>query len=230
MSVFRQIFPIIFAPFRLLDNFLRHKDNLLELHLNYGPSFVKIKTIHKDQFMSDDLLIASYVLFLGRYFYICNDRQTDVIRDFLGRTIGNGNNDIKELSAEIFATVVETLNPMEQHAVEKLFFMGIPPLVYSEGEEPIRSYAKYVFLVFKKGEHLTSTFHMSMGPDIVFLPLTVAILYEFVVDKLGNKNKKQQLDGTIIDLLEAHNQFDCRSLYALSTLPVEFLIKNNITY
>jgi len=88
MAIFRLYFNY-FAPIRWLANLLtQRKDNVLEWHLNYGPSFVKIETKHKEQFLPDDLLIAGYVLFLARYFFICDDRQVDVVREFLLSEIG----------------------------------------------------------------------------------------------------------------------------------------------
>ena len=227
MTIFRPVFTIFFAPFRFLANLFQHKDNLLEWHFNYGSSSVQIKTKHKEQSLADDLLIAGYILFLARYFYICDDRQIQVVRNCLEQEIGNV--EPKELPAKLWNIVGQTLNKMESRAIYGLFLGGIPPLGYSENEEPSRSYAKYSFLVFERSGNLTSTFHMSSGPDIAFLPLTVAILYEFVVDKLRDKNKKETLDTSITDLLNAHHQTDCRSLAALGKLPVEILASNNIT-
>lgn len=232
--IFKIIFAIIFAPIRWLANLLiSHKDNLLEWHFNYGPYFIHIKTKHREQFLTDGLLIASYILFLARYFYICDERQTEVIKDLLRNEIGNKKNNYKELSSKIWDAIWQTLNETERHAVSNLYsniFRGMPPLSYSE-EETNRSYAKYSFLVFeRRNDYLTSIFQMSAGADIIFLPLTVAVLYVFVVNKLRDKNKKEILNKAIVDLLEAYNKVDCRSLAGLERLPVEIINQNNIDY
>jgi len=237
MAIFRFIFSIIFAPIRLLANLLtKRKDNVLEWHLNYGPSFVKIQTNHKEQFLPDDLLIASYVLFLARYFYICDDRQTNIVRDFLLEEIKKSQKS-NEITPKLYEVVFQTLSQMEKDATLGLFkiynrFLPIPPLTFSEDEEPRHSFAKYHFGVFKRsgGNGLGHIFHMSAGPDIILLPLTVGILYEYAVNKLRDKDKKDKLDNSIIDLLKKHSVVDCRSMAGQNELPNEIISNNNLNY
>jgi len=237
MAIFRFIFSIIFAPFRWLANSLtQRKDNVLEWHLNYGPSFIKIQTNHKEQFLPDDLLIASYILFLARYFYICDDRQADVVRNFLLEEIEKSQKP-NEITPKLYEVVFQTLNQMEKDATLGLFkiynrFLPIPPLTFSEDEEPSHSLAKYSFLVFERsgGNGLGHIFHMSAGPDIILLPLTVGILYEYVINKLRDKDKKEKLDNSIIDLLKKHSAVDCRSMTGQNELPNEVISNNNLNY
>jgi len=240
MVLFRFLFSIIFAPIRWLANLLtQRKDNVLEWHLNYGPSFVKIQTSHKEQLLPDDLLIASYILFLARYFYICDERQINIMRDFLLHQ----NEIISKLkSAEmknlrLYEIVFQTLNQWEKEAVIALFkiynkLLGTPPCTYSEDKEVKHSLAKYKFLVFKRsgGRGLASIFHMSAGPDIILLPLTVGILYDYVANKLRGKDKKEKLDNSIIDLLRKYSVVDCRSIASLNKLPNEVIVRNNLNY
>ena len=236
MAVFRFIFTIIFAPIRSLANLLtQHKDNVLEWHLNYGPSFVKIQTNHREQTLPDDLLIASYILFLARYFYICDDRQTDVVRNFLLEQIQKSQKP-NELTPKLYEVVFQTLSQMEKDATLGLLkiynkFLPIPPLTFSEDEEPRHSFAKYKFLVFERSgkNGLGHIFHMSAGPDIILLPLTVGILYEYVINKLRDKNKKEKLDNSIVDLLKKHSIVDCRSMTGQNKLPNEVVSNNNLT-
>lgn len=237
MAIFRFIFSIIFAPIRLLANlFTQRKDNILEWHLNYGPSFVKIQTNHKEQFLADDSLIAGYILFLARYFYICDDRQIDIVRDFLLEAIEKSQKP-NEITPKLYEVVFQTLNQMEKDATLGLFkiynrFLPIPPLTFSEDEEPRHSFAKYKFLVFERsgGNGLGHIFHMSAGPDIILLPLTVGILYEYVVIKLRDKDKKEKLNNSIVELLKKHSVVDCRSMAGQNELPNEVINNNNLNY
>lgn len=238
MAIFRFIFSIIFAPIRLIANFLtQRKDNLLEWHLNYGPSFVKIQTIHKEQILSDDLLIAGYLHFLARYFRICDDRQTNIVQDLLLEEIVKSQEPI-EITQKLYEVVFQTLNQMEKDATIGLFRIydkflpPMPPLTFSEDEEPKYSIAKYKFFVFKRGfgKDLINIFHMSSGPDIILLPLTVGILYEYIINKFQDKNKKEKLDNSIIDLLKKYSDVDCRSIMALNELPNEIIKQNNLNY
>ena len=233
MTFLRPIFAILLAPFFWLFNLPRHKNNNLEWHFIYGPSFIKIETKYKDQILADDLLIAGFLLFLARFFYICDERQPNVVRNYLFEAI-KGSYETSELGGKLYEVVFQTLSKMEKDATLGLFksfsFLAIPPMAYSEDEEPHHSFAKYSFLVFEHNGHLTSIFHMSFGPDIILLPLTVGILYAYVANKLRSENKKGKLDRSIIDLLEAHTSIDCRSLNGLHELPIEIISKNNLNY
>lgn len=233
MTFIRAIFAILLAPFIWLLNLPRGKNSDLEWRFNYGPSFVKIETKYREQFLADDLLIASYLLFLARYFFICDERQPDVVRNYLLEAIKE-KYEISELGGRLYEVVFQTLNQTEKDATLGLLktfsFIAIPPMTFSEGEEPRHSFAKYSFLVFNRGGQLGSTFHMSFGPDIILLPLTVGILYAYVVNKLRDKNKKEKLDRMIIELLEAHDSVDSRSMDALNKLPMSIISKNHLNY
>lgn len=75
MIFLRPVFAILVAPFRWLESLFQHKDNLLELHFSYGSSAIQIKTINKEVSLSDDLLIASYLLFWRDIFiFVTKDR------------------------------------------------------------------------------------------------------------------------------------------------------------
>jgi len=71
---------------------------------------------------------------------------------------------------------------------------------------------------------------MSAGPDIILLPLTVGILYDYVINKMRNKAKKEKLDHSIIDLLKKYEFVDCCSMEASNELPNEVIANNNLNY
>src|SRR3989344_6416715 len=163
MAVFRIIHAILFSPIKWAANLFQHRDNLLEWRLNYGPFFIKIQTSHSEQILADDLMIASYILFLARYFYICDTRQTEIVREYLLGAIRETHKP-SEIGRNIYKVIFQTLNRMEREALVGLFsihniFSPVPPMTYSEDEEPSHSFAKYSFLVFDRSQ-LTSTFHM----------------------------------------------------------------------
>ena len=194
--------------------FFKHRDNLLEWHLKYDDYLVQITTKHIGQLVPDGLLIASYILFLARYFRICDDRQVQVMKEFLNKEIGASKSDINYLPRKINDLIKQTLNKRQKHAVDQ-FPMGEPPYAFTEDDVLTKSYAHYSFLVFEQVGSLTSTFHMSLGWDIIFLPLTVGILYNHVCLKLGDIDKKEILDKAILDLLRAYDHVNCRSYTGL---------------
>ncbi len=108
---------------------------------------------------------------MARYFFICDERQIEPVKNLLYKEIGNKKTNPEELSSKVWDVVWQTLNEMERHAVGKLYsniFRGMPPMFYSE-QETNRSYAKYSFFVFENGKgYLSSIFHMFTGADIIF--------------------------------------------------------------
>lgn len=224
------IFWIIFTPIKWLENSLtKRKDNILEWHLNYGPSFVKIETNYKGQFLCDDLLIASYILFLAKYFYICDNKQVDVVRNFLLEEIEKSEKP-NIVTVKLYELIFQTFNQRDKNIINK--FLPNPPLTFSEDEEPVRSVAKYTFSVFKHSNDngLGHILHMSFGPDILLLPLTVGILYEYVVDKLEDKGKKEKLNNLVIEMMKKHSSVDCRSIKGQNELPNEIIKDNDLKY
>lgn len=232
MAVFRLFLAIIFRPIELLANLFKHKDNLLEWHLNYDKYIVHIKTKYKGQLLPDGLLVASYILFLARYFRICDERQIDVMKSFLNEEIGNDISDLKYLPLKIYYLVKQTLSETDRHVADEMFFMGEPPWAFYENADLLSgSYSRYSFLVFENGGVLTSRFYMSvLSANVIFLPLTVAILYNYVAKKLEDKSKKQILDKAILDLLRTYETVNCRSLAGLYKVPVDIINQNNVNY
>lgn len=219
------LFAIVFTPIRWVwDALFRARHCLLEWRFVYGASLVNIRTTMA--FADHRLLVVGYILFLARYFYICDDRQVTVVRDLLRDAIRNSQQP-REITERLYETAVGTLNSLERNVVGKLFRLD-PPLTFSEDEQPRSPGAKYAFLVSGRGGVVRSTFHMSGGADMILLPLTVGVLYEYVVSKIRTADQKAKLDQSIVDLLEAHKAVDCRSRKGLSTLPCEIIEKNSI--
>lgn len=219
MIFLRPIVAFLFAPLNWISDWLlRPRNSILEWRFIYRQYSIKIEATYGDVSRPDQLLICGYILFLARYFYICDDRQIEVVRNYLLKEI-KGQFDKKLLGRNLCEASIQTLSERERKAVSMFFPLG-PPLEYAEDDEPVHSFAKYSFLVSQHNGQVYSTFHMQVGtPNIVFLPLTVGILYAYVTDKLRDKDKKKILDRAIIDLLEAHNAVDCRSLDGLIKLP-----------
>lgn len=230
MAFIKLIFALILWPITLLDKLFKHKDNLLEWHLSYEKYIVQIKTKYKGNSLSDGLLIASYILFLARYFRICDDRQVVVMKDFLNKEIGNSASEVVALIRKINYLIKQTLNDRERDTVDQFFSRGELPYAFFEDGSVSESLSRYLFLVFEQDGKLTSRFHMSVGWDIVFLPLTVGVLYGHVISKLKDSSKKEILDKAILDLLRTYETVNCRSLAGLYKVPVEVINQNNIDY
>jgi len=208
---------------------------LLSYNFEYAPPFLHITITQKERPLSDDILIISYVLFLSRYFYICDARQISIMMNVVRSMMGNESAGRDDFLQKVYRSIFETLNEKEKDAVTKLgpsFYL----LGYLQVPTPEKTYAKYKLVIAENKGHIGHLFHLSFGPDIIFLPLTVPIFYAFITDMLKDKHKKDKLDKCILDLLVAYNLIDyktsndscCRSLEGLHVLPIKILKQNHI--
>src|SRR3989344_3132170 len=196
MHILKTLFAILIKPIILVvDLLFKPKNNLLEWHMNFEPFFMKIKTKSNKDVMSDNLLITSFLLYLSRYFFICDNRQTDIVRNFFINEIKAGEGSLL-ISLSMYDLIHTTLNDAEKNIADKIFisFVGSRvPAIYSEEEFQKRSFGKYSFLVCKDGDKLRTYLNFSLGLDIILLPLSTVLLYVFVASKLQNKNNKKIL-------------------------------------
>lgn len=210
-------------------------EELINWNFEYTTHFIHITVSEKGEPLSDDMLILSYLFFLSRYFYICDDRQISIMMNVIRSMMGNKQEGIDEFLQKVYQSIFSTLNEKEKNAITKLgpsfFLLGYLPVPASE-----ETYAKYKLVIAESKGRIGHLFHLSFGPDIIFLPLTVPIFYTFITDALRDKHKKDKLDKCILDLLVAYNLIDykssnnscCRSLEGLHVLPIKILKQNNI--
>lgn len=226
MLFLRMIAAILLIPFNWFYNLFQHNNNILEWHLNYGRSEIDITTISPKQ-PTEALLISAYLLFVGRYFFICDERQEHSVRQALKEVVNDENEFKTELPSHraklhLYEAALSTLSDDERQAAQQLFMKGIPPIVIIEGKKPARSFAKYSFLVFVRQGELYGNFHMSAEADIVLLPITLGTLYDFVAAKVTGRNKILLRNG-IIGLLDVQEEHGCRSVLQMHQQPMEIL-------
>jgi hypothetical protein len=209
---------IVFFPFRWLYGVLYRKHATIRLQITYGSGKAYITSQYESDQQEFKYLIITYILFLSRYFFICEERQTKPVSSRLAEYIkraGSGD----QLAGILLETVHATLNQKEKGAVVGLFsFRNLPPLTYTEGTNTGAKMAQYTLTTYKRGDRWSIDFYMSAGPDIILLPITVGILYEYVSDKIGAEYRAV-LDSCISQLLAAQELSDCRSARNATRLP-----------
>lgn len=229
MGLIKFIFVVIFRPIIWLsDKLQRPKDTLLEWEMNFEPFIMKIKMETKEDVVSDELLITAYLLYLSRYFYVCDERQVDAVRGFYILI----KDDTKPGNAtyQMFDLLLTTLNAAERNAAIQTFssFVGPSsiPAIPAEEEFEGKTFGRYFFSIYKTGSNLRSYFTMSLGLDIILMPLSTVLLYIFVLYKFKDKNSRKLLDHVIQEMLDMHGRVNYRSLLVSKDLPLE-IIKNN---
>ena len=217
----RVIFALLFAPFRLLFNLLTKPSRpIAEFEFTFGSGLCHIKlTLPKNE--NDDALIAGYIMYLARYFYICDERQIKLMQNLLTKEAEAKKKGDINFTEKIYQNILQTLNEQERYAVNKLFaFPKLPPLLYAEDKVPSYPIATYKLFVTEQNKSWGHIFHLSAGADILLLPLLVGIFYEYVKDKTKSGDV---LDETIVRLISSYNDIDCRSSEALNKLPDKIL-------
>ena len=208
--------------------FRRRKDNLIEFHFNFASNIKcyieKIENEHR--YSNDFILIAAYIMFIARYFYICDDRQVEPMKKELSRFFRSnfdlGTDNFYEYNGKIYELIFKTLNQNEQNALVKLFSFT-PPLRLIEKPFDDKSLAKYSFVVFLNVGEISSSFYMSVGPDKILLPLAITLFLEFVLKNLKNPRSTEILADLSLRLLDSYNTTDCRSMTSMIKTPRNLL-------
>jgi hypothetical protein len=216
---------IITAPFRWLSSAVYRKYAAIRLEVAYGRGRAYISSQWDSSEYETTYLVAAYLLFLARYFFICDKRQIEPVGTRLAEYIRTGAPPA-QLASALFETVHGTLNQNEKRAVAGLFsFPNLPPLTYTDEATPSAKLARYTLTTYKAGDIWSLDFHMSTGPDIVLLPITVGLLYHYVSDKIEDNNKPV-LNNCISQFLAEQQSSDCRSHRDATRIP-NTIIANN---
>ncbi len=200
----KNILALLLAPIVGLSNLSRHKNNLIEWCWKYstnpsgrmGDCYLEIKTSRE---VDDNLLVASFILFLARYFLIADDRQKGTVAGVLNDSVTRS--DENPLLPFLLYTEVtkHAVSETEREAIVSTFSsgynlptapFGLPPLDYKVEVYRGRTLAKYDFYISEASGHLYDWFYMSLGYDIILLPVTLGMMYKVVTDKLSPKGRK----------------------------------------
>lgn len=153
--------------------------------------------------LNDKLLIHSYLLLLSKYFYLCDSRQRYPIKMLLVESFGNGEIQTETFAKKVFEAIYPILDNQEKEVLNKLFFIGIPPLACSEEKISKGVISKYTFLVLGEDEIKGGLWQLSFGLNTILLPLAIAHFYEFVAFNLKNKENKLILNELVLIFLNS---------------------------
>lgn len=220
----------LIAPLVFLYNviFRRRKNNIAEFNFRFAPAVkCHIEKINgESEYSNDFVLVASYISFLARYFYICDDRQIDIMRIELTRLF-QSNFDLQaesfhEYKGKIYEMIFQTLEQNEKDALVNLFY-AFPPLRLSDKPFEEKELAKYSFVTFLNDGKWSSTFYMSVGPDRILLPLCTILLLEFVLKNLKGEKNADLLSSLAYNFLRSYEFNNRRSMDNLVRFPRRLL-------
>ncbi|ADI02372.1 hypothetical protein [Syntrophothermus lipocalidus] len=197
----------------------KKRETLAKFNFTYGPIFCHIEGLCKEP--SDDLLILSYLMFVSRYFFICDERQIAPMQAFLN-DFSSGELWFEEYSyfhEAVQVTVFKTFTEEEKSAVIKLF-SGMSPLLLTQDINKIKKPSfKYSLEVFRTDNDVISGFRLSVGPDKILLPLTVSLFFEYVVKHFRDERSVERIMNALKELMDYYEHHDCRSKGSLFIAP-----------
>ncbi len=221
--------------FSRLKGLFSGAEDLLRIRLKYDPWFCIVEHEYKGSPMPGALestLIAAFVSYLARFFFICDERHAEPIRtyllDALPRETPVGNQLPKvffgdELFNRFTAILYKTLSDAERSAASKAFPGA--PLIPALPEEVSRSNVLVTYVFRLRLNRLLSNFlDMSSPIGSTLLPaFALGHVYWFVTSHLQSERSRLRLLDTSVALLQGYEQSDYRDPHVLVSWPNEVL-------
>lgn len=225
MWVLKNFIKVVIWPFEaILNKLTKSSSYIINLKCNffYFGIFIEPQMRQGEDFEAS--LQKSYILYLAKYFYICDERQVEPVKqvflDYIRRKDSH-----KIITEKIFAEVWKTFNNKEQDAFIHLFPLGIPPLTYIKDKKEIQNknpLASYELRVSGQ-KRLGTNFQMSLGPDIILLPMLLGILFEYIMDNIHDTEKEEKLKQAVIRMIIEFEEQNPRDLKTFINLPNEII-------
>lgn len=152
----------------------------INCYVNYNSTENELK--------NDKWLIATFVFYLTRYFYICDSRQKKPLLEAFRPLFVSGKIDYGVAFDEINSTTYSTLSDKERKAAIKLFGIQLPVYLGEGTVHDGKKYGEYKYSVSLNNNGPQTHLHIGYGPDKVLLPISVLHFYHFVRDKISATN------------------------------------------
>jgi hypothetical protein len=195
-------------------SFLVPKNPIMKIQITYGWGRASFTCQTEAPAQQHIHLVIAYLLFISRYFYICDKRQIAPVRQVLTDHL-QGLESPDQLAPAILEVVKASLGKGEKAAFDGQFkYPQLPPTMYVEAGEDIdrvERVGQYIFRIYKKRDQWLDDLQVSLGLDTVLLPITVGLLYHYVTDKIPSENRTV-LDACIAELLASQASSNFRSL------------------
>lgn len=203
---------------------------LLYLRIDFGKLFCSIGYEYKGKEDQLDInLVRTLLLYVSRFFFICDDRQIDMMKiaisEILEHILERDQHKEKfSLTKSIIAKLYSILSEKELQAARSLFPLGLPTECreYRVEKKPIASYR---FVVKKLGSSPPSTFHIGFDPNIVLLPISIGHVFHFLYQDIKDDDARLLMLICLKILVDSYHEVDCRSRQALHVLPDQILMQ-----
>lgn len=174
----------------------------------------------------DAWLVVIYLLYVIRFFYICDKRQIEPFKELL-RTGLHTEFDWETINFShfhefFFEAILKSLNEKERIASIDILGGDIPKSV----KEGVGNNFKYSMYIENK-PIMEYKLKLCIGPDKVLPPMILSYFLEYVYTKLVDKDSFNNLRSNVINILDYYEENDCRSIKVMSYLSNFYLNNRN---
>lgn len=222
----KRVFLTLIAPLIYLYNAVFRKklsDSLIYFDIKFDNESCYMKHAGTS---SDNVLVASYIMFLSRYFFICDDKQLEPMQKYLIK-IFKEKFDSKKFINGIEGLVYDTLSEHERNQLKSLAKSGAVMPAFLSDDDNSGSLGKYQFYLTNQDGVIVSKFFMSPGLDIVLLPRLVFFMFSYINSELASEESKKILQSASLDFVKHFaNPEEYRDNSNFIKLPLEVLGKH----
>ena len=190
------ILGLILAPFIYIYNLLfKPSDYLVKADIAMDSWSYFIDFDIKEN--SSNILSKTFLQYLARYFFICDDRQDEPMKEILLSHLKSASLNTLNLTSDIEGMIYNALNDNEKEQLASLARNGITLPALSSRQKLRGILGKYSFNLMKGSSGYNSLFFMSPGLDIVLLSRTVAFMLAEITGRISKDEYKKMKIATI---------------------------------
>jgi len=197
---------------------IKSKTNIVSWDIYFDQIANVVKTDINSKFDPNTAQVLGYISCLSNYFFICDERQIDPMKNLFDLS------ELSDIEPKVFLSKLEetlwsTLTLSEQKAYKQIMFLGQPitkkPILINRiSTEGTLGVYKYELYVNDKNQTLIGYLKMNiLSPNVILLPALVGILFVEILRRFKNEvpmAKLMLIDG-INGLIEYFKVNDCRS-------------------
>lgn len=197
------------------------KNILINIEFEQFISRIKSDKDAIKNYIDDDFRVAILISYIWRFFYICNDNQFNVVREYLlslfSKPFLTGNDLYKmKVSQEILDIIYSTFSEAKKDAALNVFgkgrflpFAEAPTIVFGDNayEENSKPFCVYKFNVAIKNNKLYQKMKLPifMNPSDLFVPLSLGFIIEYIFLTINNHDVIKLSKEVVLNFLKSFN-------------------------
>lgn len=187
---------LLLAPLIYAYNLIFQPNNFLvkaDITMESWSYYIEFDIRKEDKY----ILPKAFLQYLARYFFICDNRQDEPMKNILLFHLKAENFNFMNFMDNIEKMIYDTLNDNERSQLASLAKKGIVMPALPSSNKLNGNLAKYSFNLMSGSSGYYSLFFMSPGLDIEILSRTVAFMLTEIKEKVSSDEFKKMKMATI---------------------------------